>query len=138
MRKTIWQYLTAQAELTTMIPVDRWYQAGAVVDRPNYKPFVVVRWISPVPSAVMTGKFFKQLRVDVHDQRGSYQKIDAFLGSEHTNTGLYKALSPLVQYVGVDGRITEATFLGHSGDQEDETYNTNMKFSSWRLIGVDL
>lgn len=137
MRKTVYQYLTSQSYLTDIVPPARWFQAGAVVDNPQ-KMFVVLRWLAPVPSGIMTGHFFNQLRVDVHDTRGSYQRIDAFLGSQHTNTGVFKALEPLTQYVGPDGRITEATFLGHSGDQEDPTYNTNFKFSSWRVIGVDL
>jgi hypothetical protein len=137
MRRTIYQYLTAQAELLAFAPAARWFQAGAVVDNP-VKPFVVLRWLAPVPSALATGRFFNQLRVEAHDVRGTYSRIDAFLGSQHTNTGVFKYLEPLTQYTGVDGRITEATFLGHSGDQEDPTYNTNWKFSSWRVIGVDL
>jgi hypothetical protein len=136
MRATVYQYLTAQTALTALVPVARWYQAGAVVDTPK-KPFVVLRWLAPVQANTPT-RFLKQLRVDVHDQRGSYKNIDAFLGSPDRGDGVYGALSGLAQLVGVDGRITQAEYLGHSGDQEDPVYMTNFKFSSWRMIGVDL
>jgi hypothetical protein len=107
-----------------------------VVDSP-VKPFVILRWLAPVPSAA-SGKFLKQLRIEHHGQRGSYAPADTFLGSPDRNDGIYGAMAGISQLVGVDGRITQADYLGHSGDQEDPTYMTNMKFSSWRVIGVDL
>lgn len=136
MRKTVHQLLTAQAGLVAVVPADRWYQAGAVLDTP-VKPFVVLRWLAPVQASVTT-RYMRQLRVEFHDKRGSYVQSDAFLGCPDKNNGVYAVLSPLVHFTGVDGRIAEATYLGHSGDQEDETYNTNMQFSSWRMIGVEL
>lgn len=136
MRATVHQLLTAQAGLLAVVPLARWYQAGNVVDQP-IKPFVVLRWLAPVQASV-TSRYMRQLRVEFHSERGSYAAADAFLGSPDKNDGVYGVLYPLANFVGVDGRITEATYLGHSGDQEDETYKTNMKFSSWRMIGVDL
>jgi hypothetical protein len=101
------------------------------------KPFVILRWLAPVTAAA-NGRFLNQLRVDVHDTRGSYKRIDGLLGSPHKGDGVYGVLSALANHVGVDGRITQADYLGHSGDQEDPTYGTNFKFSSWQVIGVDL
>lgn len=136
MRKTVYGLLTTTPALTAVVPAARWYAPGAVVDAP-VKPFVVLRWLSPVASAAR-GRFLRQLRVDVHDTRGSYSRIDALLGNPDTGGGIYGVLAPLVQFVGIDGRITETTYLGHSGDQEDDVYQTNYKFSSWQVIGVDL
>lgn len=136
MRNTVHQLLTAQAGLVAVVPSDRWYQAGAVVDVPP-RPFVVLRWLAPVGGNA-SGRFMRQLRLEIHDERGSYARCQAFLGGPDKNNGVYAVLSPLLNYVGVDGRITQADYLGHSGDQEDQTYNTNMQFSSWRMIGVEL
>jgi hypothetical protein len=132
-RKTLYGLLTANSTLTAIVPVDRWYQAGAVVDIPK-KPFVVLRWIAPVPSA--SGRWLNQLRIDVHDERGNYNRIDQLLGNPYSGGGIYDVLSGLADYVGPDGRITQADYLNHSGDQEDEDYKTNYKFSSWQVIGV--
>lgn len=130
MRKTMHQFLVAQAVLTDLVPLGSWYQAGAVVDNPP-KPFVVERWLAPVQGA---GKntFRKQLRIDVHDQRGSYVLIDGILQA------LFPVLAGVINLVGVDARISQCDFLGTGGDQEDDTYMTNFSFSSWQVIGVDL
>ncbi len=136
MRATLYALLTSATSLTTKVPASRWYQAGNVVDSP-VKPFVIIRWLAPVPSDAR-GLFLKQVRIEHHNQRGSYAPADAFLGSPDRNDGLYGVMAGISQLVGSDGRITQADYLGHSGDQEDSTYLTNMKFSSWRLIGADL
>jgi hypothetical protein len=113
----------------------RWFAAGAVVDRPKEEMFVVLRWLAPVPSGA-AGRFLNQLRVDVHDRRGSYTRIDALLGNPYSGGGIYDVLSGIVDLSGADGRVTQCDYLNHSGDQEDETYGTNYKFSSWQVIGV--
>lgn len=136
MRATIRNVLVANAPLLALVPADRWYVPGAVKDIPT-KPFVVLRWLAPVTSAA-SGRFLKQLRVDVHDTRGSYARIESILGSPDKGTGVYGVLNGLLDHVGVDGRITQCDYLGHSGDQEDDTYGTNYKFSSWQVIGVEL
>jgi hypothetical protein len=126
MRKAIVELLQASAPLVAQVPAARWYAAGAVEDTPQ-TPFIVVRWLSPVPLVPSWGE---QLRLDVHDNRGSYTRIDAVLK-------LIKAvLEPAEQYVGSDGRITQCDYTGHSGDQEDPDKGTNMKFCSWQVIGV--
>lgn len=136
MRATVRNLLLANATLTALVPAERWYAPGAVVDVP-VKPFAVLRWLAPVASAAR-GRFLRQLRVDVHDTRGSYVRIQQVLGSPDKGTGVYGVLSAVSQLVGVDGRITEMNYLGNSGDQEDDTYMTNYMFSSWQVIGVDL
>lgn len=130
MRATMHQFLVAQVPLTNIVPAARWYQAGNVVDKPPL-PFVVERWLAPVPGAARN-TYRKQLRIDIHDERGSYKRIDDFLYL------LPPLLSAVSNLVGVDGRITECDFLGVGGDQEDPTYHSNFSFSSWQVIGVPL
>jgi hypothetical protein len=135
MRATVRNALIAVPSLVAVVPTARWYSPGNVIDNP-VKPFVVLRWLAPVRSE--SGRELNQLRVDVHDNRGSYARIDQFLGSPTKGGGVYDVLSGLLDHTGVDGRITECSYLGHSGDQEDDSYLTNFKFSSWQVIGVDL
>lgn len=127
MRETVYGFLTGHAPLTAIVPVGWWYQSGAVVDKPQ-KPFVVLRWLAPVALATSFGH---QLRIDVHDNRGSYQRIDQF---RRLVTPL---LSGTTQLEGSDGRVTEFSYLGHGGDQEDPDYGTNYGFTSWQVIGVE-
>lgn len=135
MRATIHQLLTAQSDLTDIVPADRWWQPGNVIDRPTL-PFVVLRWLAPVPLAA--SRFAKQLRIDVHEPRGSYARGRALLGSPDLGSGVYGVLSGLQDYVGTDGRISQADYLGHSGDLENDSYSSNYQFQSWQMIGVDL
>ena len=136
MRATVRDLILATPELMALIPAERWYAPGAVLDTP-VKPFAVLRWLAPVAS-VARDRFRRQLRVDVHDERGSYNLIEEVLGNPDTGAGVCGLFQAVVNHTGSDGRITEMNFLGHSGDQEDETYLTNFKFSSWQVIGVDL
>lgn len=137
MRKTVRDLLIGQPSLTALVPQDRWYAPGAVTDNPVAGGmFVVLRWLAPVRSD--STRMLHQLRVDVHDKRGSYAKIEQLLGSPDRVTGIYAVLSSVANHVGADARITQMDYIGHSGDQEDSTYGTNFKFSSWQVIGVDL
>jgi hypothetical protein len=133
MRKTIRDLLLASAPLTNLVPAERWYSPGAVLDHP-VTPFVVLRWIAPVLSGG-PGQYAHQLRVDVHDKRGSYANIEALLGGPYKANGVYSILFGLAGVTGADGYIAQTDYLGESGDQEDETYATNYMFSSWQICG---
>jgi len=136
MRATVRNLLLADPALTALIPTSRWFQAGAVLDVPP-KPFAVLRWIAPVAGNAR-GSFARQLRVDVHDERGSYARIDRILGMPGRIGGVYSILSQAFGVTGVDGYISQADYLGDSGDQEDLDLRSNFKFSSWQLVGRDL
>ena len=136
MRATLHQLLTSTPALTAQVPALRWYQAGNVVDIP-VKPFVIIRWLAPVPSDAR-GKFLRQVRIEHYSSRGSYAPSETFLSNPDKNSGVYAVMAGINDLVGPDGRITQADYLGHSGDQEDATYMANLRFSSWQVIGVDL
>lgn len=136
MRQVIHQRLIGDPVLTALVPPERWYQAGAVADRPVF-PFVVVRWISPVRSDARS-QLLNQLRIDVHDARGSYSRIDQILGGPYKTGGVYANLNSALDVSGVDGRVTCCDYLGHSGDQEDPEYISNFMYSNWQVIGRSL
>lgn len=133
MRKTLRGLLVADGSLTAVIPTERWYQAGAVLDSPP-KPFAVLRWLAPV-NGDARGTFAHQLQVAVYDNRGSYTRIDQLLGGKYRTGGVYPILAGIAGVAGVDGYITQADYLGDSGDQEDIDYKANLKFSSWQIVG---
>lgn len=136
MRATIHQLLTGTGALTAVIPPERWFQQGAVEDVPR-KPFAILRWLSPVRSN--SGADLHQLQVAVYDQRGSYKQIDDLLGAPYkSGITVYSVLSEVMDYLGPDGRISQADYLGHSGDDVDIDYKANMKFSSWQIAGRNL
>lgn len=133
MRATVRDLLIADAALTALIPSERWYQAGAVLDVP-LKPFAVLRWLSPVAGGA-AGTFAHQFQVHIHDERGSYKRIDEILGGPYRAGGVYPILAGIAGTGGTDGYVAQADYLGDSGDQEDEGFRSNTKFSSWQVIG---
>lgn len=137
MRSTVRNLLIGNGALTTLIPTERWFQLGNVVDVP-VKPFAILRWITPVAGDAR-GTFSKQLRIEVYDKRpGSYQTIDQILGDEHTGDGIYGVLSEAFGITGADGYLAQADFLGNSGDDVNIDFKANFKYSSWQIIGRSL
>jgi hypothetical protein len=133
MRGLVRGLIVGTPAIAALIPTERWFSAGAVIDVP-LKPFAVLRWLSPVRGDAR-GSFSHQLRVDVHDERGSYDLIEEILGDPYRGGGVYDVLSKAFGVTGPDGYIGQCDYLGHSGDQEDAEYGTNYKFSSWQILG---
>lgn len=136
MRATVRDLIIAEAQITALLPADRWFQAGAVLDIPVF-PFAILRWLSPVRSD--SGRDMKQLQVAVYDRRGSYETIDQILGDpDRVGPTVYTILAGSAGVSGSDGYIAQADYLGNSGDQEDTDYKANMMFSSWQIAGRNL
>jgi hypothetical protein len=133
MRATIHQLLIAETSLTAVIPQERWYQMGNVLDIPR-KPFAILRWIAPVRGDAR-GTFSHQFQVAIHDERGSYDRIEELLGGPYRLGGVYPVLSGIMGITGIDGYIAQADYLGDSGDDVDVDYKSNTKYSSWQIAG---
>lgn len=128
--------LIADAVLTAFIPAERWFQLGSVLDVP-VKPFAILRWITPVAGDAR-GTYAHQLRVEIYESRGSYLKTDEALGGPYRAGGVYDILYNAFGVTGTDGYIAQADFLGNSGDDVNADYKSNMKYSSWQIIGREL
>lgn len=133
MRATIHQLLVAEASLTAVIPTERWFQVGNVVDVPK-KPFAILRWITPVPGNA-SGTFAQQLRIELYDDRQSYKRIDELLGGPYRTGGIYAVLSSKFGVTGPDGWLGQADFLGNGGDDVNLDFKANFKYSSWQIMG---
>ena len=136
MRATVHQLLTSTAELTAVIPTERWFQLGSVIDVPPM-PFAILKWLSPVRSN--SGTDMHQLQVAIYDRHGSYKRIDDLLGGPFkTGVSVYSVLSAVAGLTGPDGYVAQADYLGHSGDDVDVDYKAGTKFSSWQIAGRSL
>lgn len=133
MRATIRDLIIAEPTLTAVIPPLRWFEAGAVIDVPA-KPFAVLRWISPVAGDAK-GSFAHQFQVQIFDNRGSYKRIEEILGGPYRTGGVHEILAGIADVTGSDGRVTQADFLGYSGDDVDINTKSNTKYSMWQIIG---
>lgn len=127
LRQTVYELITADQEVTDMVPAVRWYERGAVEDSPT-KPFAVLVWLTTVPAS--GGRYLHPLEVWVHDNRGDYSLIEATLQE------VKRVLSGATQYAGTNGvRLVQADFTGQSGDLDDPDRGTNVKNSSWLVVG---
>lgn len=126
MRKLVYAALTSSAPLVAAIPEDRWIQGGSV-DSPPARPFAIYRIVDVPPSVVGSGQ--PRLEVWIHDNRGSYTRIDSIL--ELVRTVLYSA----VPMENATHRIVDVEWTGDSPDLVDEGYNTNTRNARFTLTG---
>lgn len=99
------------------------------------KPFVVMREMdtNPFNIAKDTRPYAnrKIFMFYVHDEKGSYSRIDRIIEV------LRETVRSLTDQVSDTGsRCLEATWEGTSGDLEDPTYNSNMKYATFTLVST--
>jgi hypothetical protein len=124
LRQTVYALITGDSTVTDVVPA--WYDRSAVLDTPE-TPYGVLGW---EPELAKGGRRWTySLNVYVHDNRGDFNRIDAALKAVRA------LLEGTLQYTGLDGTIVQADYRGTSGDQVDQATGTNVKFSSWEVVG---
>jgi hypothetical protein len=126
MRALVHQWLTSHAALTALIPAERWIQQGAL-DNPPARPFAVVGFTDRPRSDV--GSAQPRLAIWVHDDRGSYSRIDSVV--ELLEADLPNA-TPLEDSA---NRIVDIRWDGSSADLTDDGYSTNVRNVNFTLTG---
>jgi hypothetical protein len=126
MRRLVYQALINSSALTQVIPVQRWIQAGAM-DLAIPRPFAVIRMTDGAPS--ISKSVQPSLQIWIHDDRGSYTRIDSTLELVKT------ALNAAVPLEDATHRIVDINWTGDSPDLVDEGYDTNTKYASFTLTG---
>jgi hypothetical protein len=126
MRKLIYQALTSSLPLVAEIPIVRWIQGGSM-DAQIARPFAVYRIVDDIPTTVHSSQ--PRLQVWIHDNRGSYTRIDRIL--ELVRTTLENA----VPMENSTHRIVDVEWTGDSPDLVDEGYDTNTRNASFILTG---
>lgn len=125
-RKLVYTRLTTSTELLTEIPIERWLSASAVDGTPD-TPFAVIRISGTFRTPNGTGQ--RRLEVWIHDQKGTYTKIDDIMA-------LVKArLDSAPEMVDSDSRIVCWDWVNDSPDLFDEGYGTNCKMINYTLTG---
>lgn len=130
MRKLMYQLLTGEPSLTTLVPAPGWYEQGAVVDTPAERPFVIMKF-SGTPRAA--GKF-SVMELWCYDDRGDYTRIDDFLRAARA----FFETEPVASRIRDDDslvRLVFADWQGDSADLYDDVFRCNTRYSSWRLVG---
>jgi hypothetical protein len=122
----------------------RIFQAGslgrgtglAAIPADPKKPFIVFRELDTISSRVaqLLGRNTSTTvyQIYVHDERGGYSRIDQILDVLRETV---KGLTDQVSDTGA--RCLEATWNSTSGDTEDPTYDSNMKFATITLVSSE-
>lgn len=126
MKTLVWSALSNDSVLAEDIPADRWYSASAVLDVPT-KPFAVIVW-GP-RTGILRSISAPTLRVNVHDERGDYTRIDRVIAR------VEEVVLSLVDLTEGAEHITEAQWLGASGELGDQDYKTNLRYVDFRVAG---
>lgn len=124
-RTWIKETLSEDEDVTDIVPADRIISSG-LEHPPEARPFIIVR-LFPVTTMLKEGIAHRQIAdVSVHDEPGSYVRIDACLSAVRT------ALAGPVASVG--GVACE--WQGDSSDSIDEGFKTLFRSATFRLIGT--
>ena len=126
MRALLYAAIVASPSLTDVIPADRWIAGGSVDELPD-RPFAVIRITDAPPSVSKSTQ--PRVGIWVHDNRGSYSRIDAVLGSLRT------VLAAIVDVQDANNRISCIEWTGDSPDLIDTDYNTNVRTASFVVTG---
>jgi hypothetical protein len=126
MRALLYQWLTTNAQLTAIIPADRWIQQGAM-DDPPARPFAVVGFTDRPRTDV--GSAQPRVAIWVHDDRGSYSTIDTVIELLEV---LLPEATPLVS---ATHRIADIRWDASSADLTDDGYSTNTRNAQFILTG---
>lgn len=108
------------------IPGIEWIQGGAADEAPP-RPFGVFRIVDGPSTDHHTLQ--PQIQVWIHDERGSYVRIDEFL--DLVKSTLLSA-APVEDE---NSRIVMVEWGGDSPDLIDDGYNTNTRYSTFTLTG---
>lgn len=129
MRKAVHHLLTTDPTLASLLPAEKWYERGAVLDTPR-TPFAVLAWQGV--TAVGKGRRLPRLTLWVYQSRGSYALIDQVLSRATV------VLEEVQQYEYEGQRIAEANFEGSSVDLYDDMYRCNARNAGFRVVGSGL
>lgn len=126
MRALMYSVITGAPSLTNLIPAERWIGGGAV-DEPPARPFAVIRITDSPLSISKAAK--PTVQIWVHDNRGSYTKIDRILEALHA------VLIAVEDLEDATSRIACIEWTGDSPDLVDTDYNTNVRYATFSLTG---
>lgn len=107
---------------------------GNVPAKPKF-PFILYREFEEIPFNIAKDTAPDVVRrvfqFYVHDERGTYQRINNIISI------LRETVRGMTDEVSSDGaRCLDATWSGTSGDTEDPTYDSNMKYVTFSFVST--
>lgn len=129
-RSLIRERLVADATITTLIPADRWLASSSVDAEPPARPFAVLRYLGVNPGMSRINQ--TRLEVWIHDDPGSYKRIDDIIRRVRANLDGVEQASDS----GGSTQLIQARWEGDSVDLFDDGYRTNTKSSGFTLTGT--
>lgn len=124
-RAWVYEKLSTAPEVTSIIPADQIYGAGALNLVPTTRPFITLRFM-PAIRNVVNGRN-DEVVVWVHDEPGDYGRIDEALAAVRTVLDEHVPDLP--------GSIV-VRWQGESQDLADDGYGTITRNASYLLVGT--
>jgi len=125
-RAWLYQTLTAHPTVLSLVPAQRIHAAGSLEAREEVKPFIVIRlgFNFPELNEADTPEITAQeAAIWVHDEPGSYKRIDAILDAVRA------------ALVGQVPTAVACSWQGDSGELADPDQGTIVRNSTYRLLG---
>lgn len=127
MRETVANALELSPALALLGITEKDIMLASAADNPAGRPFIVLRW-GVVQPGMGTAKR-SILDIYVHDEPGDYDRIDSCISAIRTT------LDEIGQVMTPTGSLTHIEWNGDSGDLDDDTYGTIMRYSTFTLTG---
>lgn len=122
---TVREWLVGDPAIGAQIDSERLYGVSAVLDTPE-RPYAVLRYLSSI--RLGGGKDAYPLMISVHDDPGSYERINLINGL------VVPRMKGLVQFTGSTGvRVVQADYLGLGGEEQDPERGTIFRSTNWQL-----
>lgn len=130
MRKAVYNLLTTDATLVSLLPAEKWFARGSVKDSQS-TPFAVLAWQGVTPNGRQRVGL-PRLTIWVYEHRGSYDLIDKVLAR------CKELLENTYDYEHEGELIVQADWEGSSVDLFDDVYRANTRNSGFRVVGSGL
>jgi len=128
MRELMYGLIARDPDLNLLIPEERWYSSGGMIDTP-VRPFAVMRF--GVRSRGVGDTRRVPFTVWVHQEKGSFDIVDAVIRRIKV---ILEQSAGIVQGSTV---LVCADWSGDSEDLQDPEHRTNVRTTGWTLIGKD-
>jgi hypothetical protein len=126
MRNLVYKAITENPVLTGFIPVERWLASGGVDETHPPLPFGVIKFAGD--EIGVSRHAVPRLEIWIHDERGSYMRIDQILEAVREELDDHSFRWP-------EGVIALLDWQSYSPDLIDDGYNTNTRMAAFFVVG---
>jgi len=128
MRQLAYRAITESARITALIPADQWIGDGGMDITKPQTPFGVIKFAGDERSPSRHG--VPRVEVWIHDDRGSYMRIDQILAAVRTELD-----TNVFAFPDMPGELICFDWQSYSPDLIDDGYNTNTRMAAFLAVG---